>query len=108
MPDGRIVQRVSFEIRAAEHIPTICLTASQRGEFKLARADDRSFELTLPGYALANASLALPQFPTDDFAGITFVQLRGSPEGVIARIGVDRGIRLGAVWSDNQILLTVR
>jgi hypothetical protein len=81
---------------------------SRRGEFKLSKSDERSFELVLPGYAVADERLLLPQFPTDEFMGITFVKPERSTQGVKVRIGVDRGSRLSAVWHDNQIYVTIK
>lgn len=109
VPTGTpVIQGVSFEFLSAQRLPTIVVAASKRGEFKLSRADDRTFELLLPGYSLLTPQLALPQFPTDEFMGITFVKPEDTAQGVTIRIGVDHGTRVGAVWQDTRILITTR
>lgn len=106
--EGQVLQKISFELNPPGHTPAISIRVSQRGEFKLMKADDRAFDLVLPGYSLADERLALPQFPTDEFMGITFIQPERTSQGVRIRIGVDRGTRLTAVWRDNQIDITTR
>lgn len=109
VPTGTpVIQGVSFELLSAQRLPTIVVAASKQGEFKLSRADDRTFELLLPGYSLLTPQLALPQFPTDEFMGITFVKPEDAAQGVKIRIGVDHGTRVGAVWQDARILITTR
>ena len=89
----------------ADNKPVLRIALSSRSQFTLLKMDDRNYELNLPGFTLESPHLSLPQFPTDNFPGITFVSATSSAAGVRIKIGVDRGTRLGALMRGLDLMV---
>lgn len=102
---GPHVLEFGFEYSNPEHTPIIRISLSDRSEFKLSKAEERLYKLSIPGARLASLTLKLPQFPPHDFVGFSFVQAEQQGDSVEVKIGVDRGARISAFPQDKDILV---
>ena len=98
---------INFEYSSQDQSPTIKFAISKRGEYRFSKLDEKSYELSLPGYNLAKNHLALPQFPPQDFNGITFVRAGKKNDTIQIIIGIERGTRLSPISKDNEILIRI-
>lgn len=98
-----LVTGVTFDHNQTDRGPVIRIKTSGRSEYKLSKRDERSFSLVLPNARLSTQSLTLPQFPPQEFVGITFVLAKANDSQVEISIGVERGIRVTAFAVDDEI-----
>ncbi len=101
---GKVLNGFDFVLLGDQQSPVIKINLGERAEFRLAKADTRTYAITLPGFQLAGKHLALPQFPTKDFIGFSMVKAAEVGSGVEVTIGVDPGVRLTA-FADGQSIL---
>jgi hypothetical protein len=97
------VSAINFDYNPVDKAPVIRIALSGRSEYKLSKRDDRSFSLLLPDARLSNSGTGLPQFPPQDFNGLTFVLAAAKDNSVDISIGVERGIRVTAFAKDQEI-----
>jgi hypothetical protein len=98
-----LVTAVTFDYNQTDRGPVIRIKTSGRSEYKLSKRDERAFSLVLPNARLSTQSLTLPQFPPQEFVGITFVLPKANDSQVEISIGVERGIRVTAFAVDDEI-----
>lgn len=97
------ITSIAFDYNPVDKAPVIRVALSGRSEYKLSKRDERSFSLLLPDARLSNAGTGLPQFPPQDFNGLTFVLAAAKDNTVDISIGVERGIRVTAFVKDQEI-----
>lgn len=100
-----LVRGIIFDEPSADSQPALRIVLSSRSQFTLLKMDDKNYELNLPGFTLEAPHLSLPQFPTDNFTGITFVSAASSAAGIRIKIGVDRGTRLSAIMRGLDLVI---
>lgn len=104
--DQRILEKIDFETIEGEHLIAFRLSQTAPA-FELSRRDGRTFVLSIPHTGIATLGLALPQYPPQQFAGITFVHAQGGEPKLVATIGVERGVKLTAVPNGNVVFIKV-
>lgn len=102
-PQGRILEKISFDIAGEKRFPIVRLALSVKSPFTLARTGALSYTLTLSEASLAGPHLELPYFPPSDFSGLSVVQARGKNGQVEITIGVEGGVKLASVVKDKEI-----
>jgi len=97
------LKAILFTVDEGAKSQAVQLVVEGKSEFKLARRSDREYVLTIEGGKVPGTYLALPQYPPQDFDGLTYV-LAGQKDGnVEVSIGTERGTKLTAYFKDTNI-----
>lgn len=104
--EQRALSSIDFETIDDEHLIAFRLT-QPAPIFELSRRDALTFVLTIPHTAIATLGLALPQYPPQQFTGITFVHALGGDPKLMATIGVEKGVKLTAVPNGNVVFVKI-
>ncbi len=104
---GLKVSAIGFERDKNSQIPMIKISMTQRTPYTLTRTGQRAYRLTIPGATFAEEHLTLPQFPPQDFKGVTLVNPEKGNGQVEFFIGVDRDTKLASFSNDNEIWIKI-
>lgn len=104
---GLKVSGIGFERDKTSQIPMIKISLSQRTPYTLSRTGQRAYRLAIPGATFAEEHLTLPQFPPQDFKGVTLVNPEKGNGQVEFFIGVDRDTKLASFSNENEIWIKV-
>ena len=74
----------------------------------MSRKSDREYLLTIQGTKLGGEYLSLPQYPPQEFEGLTYVAAQLTKSGnTEVTLGVERGIKLNAFLKDYGIWVKI-
>jgi hypothetical protein len=103
---ARQLLAVGFELVDGEQVVSFQLSQPAT-TFELARRDHRTFVLTIPSTAISTLGLGLPQYPPQEFEGITFIHPQGGQPKLLTTIGVENGVKLTAIPNGSAIYVKV-
>ena len=101
----RSVSGLHFEYAEPDHSPFIRISLSEKSEYRFVKEKDKSYKITISRCALGVPSLALPQFPPNDFTGFTWVQVKENDGDIDVMVGVDDNTRVSAIPKDSDIIV---
>ena len=79
---------------------------SSSASFNVAKTGSLEYRLIIADTSLGSRGLALPQFPPQEFEGLTVIQAAPFKDRVEVTIGVERGYRIVASSSGSEIWIT--
>jgi hypothetical protein len=109
-PAGRAAEAqqlrdIQFSFQEPNRQPVVKFLLTQNSKFTLVKHSPRVYELTLPDCAIGGEHLTLPQFPPQEFEGLSVIMSKSKGRDAVISIGVDKDVRVAAVAQGAEILL---
>lgn len=98
------VQSAEFSYLEPEHKEAFRLTLSRPGaQAQMSKVDPTTYKIVIPKCGLANLGLALPQYPTADFKGLSAVTAKAEGDTVEITAQVEQGVSLTTLIRDREV-----
>lgn len=98
------IQSAEFSYLEPEHKEAFRLTLSRPGaQAQMSKVDPTTYKIVIPKCGLANLGLALPQYPTADFKGLSAVTAKVEGETVEITAQVEQGVSLTTLIRDREV-----
>ncbi|MCB0318335.1 MAG: AMIN domain-containing protein [Bdellovibrionales bacterium] len=105
VPGASMTDITFIEPKADTELGALQITLTDRDSFTLIRTDQKEYKLIFSNTSKSILRTELPYFPPQYLRGITVVTPIIENSKLSLRIGIDRGYRLRASSSENQIII---